>query len=231
MSRKAVSCEHFASLAYFDVVSFAFETIEQAIENQPLAFVDRNAGECFPEPRLGEHGGERSLRAVDGAAETGQQPLHPRSDVPLALLRVFQDVVIRGALLPDLRRHTVESLRAFFGARQGHIGDGPRQTAGTVVERMNGNEPEVCLGGLERRIDGGRFVEPVQERAHFPSQAGRRRSLIMDALPADWAGYDAHRPVRSVRQAPAVILTRPLRPAGNKDACQPNNRLAVSGRT
>jgi hypothetical protein len=117
------------------------EAIQQAVDDHALALVDRHAGDRFPKARFGEDRGERSLGPIDGAPQTAEKPIHPGCDVHGALLCPFQDVVIGGAFLLDLGRHAVESLRTVFGARQRHVGNGPRQAAVAIVEGMDGYEP------------------------------------------------------------------------------------------
>ena len=70
----------------------------------------------------------------------------------VALLRRFKNVVVIVALLPDLRRHAVEALRAFFGPRQRHVRDGARDAPVAVVEGVDGDKPEVRERGFEDGI-------------------------------------------------------------------------------
>lgn len=44
------------------------------------------------------------------------------------------DVVVGLALLPDLRRHAVETLRAVLGACERRVGDGMRDSSVAVLE-------------------------------------------------------------------------------------------------
>ncbi len=83
------------------------------------------------------------------------------------MLRLFEDVVVPGALVADLGGHAVEALRAAFGSGKGHVGDGAGDAAVAVVEGVDGDEPEVGLRGFEDGVDGGGRVEPFQEGAHF----------------------------------------------------------------
>ncbi len=55
------------------------------------------------------------------------------------------------ALALDLRRQTVEPLWTAIGTRQQQIADGSGNTAIAVVERMQGDEPQVAEAGLEQR--------------------------------------------------------------------------------
>ena len=67
MSRRAVSEEHFAIVAHFDVVSFP-STVQQSIQHHTLALVDRNVTQGLPEARLLKNSSERRLSAIDRAA-------------------------------------------------------------------------------------------------------------------------------------------------------------------
>ena len=179
-------------LRIFRCSELTLEAIQQAVEDQALSLVDRGTCNRIPEPRFGEDGGERSLCAVDSAPQTAEKPVHPGSDVHCPLLGSFQDVVIGGALLLDLGRHAVEALRTVFGACQSHIGDGPRQAAVAVVERMDGHQPEVRLACFQHGVNGGRRVEPVQECSHVPTEPRSRRCFKMDVLPAYRTGDNLH---------------------------------------
>ena len=55
-------------------------------------------------------------------------------------------------------------------------------------------------------------VEPVEETPHLGSSRARRRRLVVDALAADRAGDDLHRPASSSRHAPTVILRHAAAP-------------------
>jgi hypothetical protein len=76
------------------------------------------------------------LRLIDGAMERVEEPGEPLGDVQRPLLRPLQDVVVSLAFALDLRRQTVEALRAAIGTRQQQVADGPGDTAIAVVERV-----------------------------------------------------------------------------------------------
>jgi hypothetical protein len=97
-----------------------------------------------PETRLDQHRIQRDLRLIDSAMERVEKPHQPLRHVHRALLRAFEDLVIRLALALDLRRETIEALRAAIGAREQQIADRPRDAAVTVVERMQGDEPQMA---------------------------------------------------------------------------------------
>ena len=80
--------------------------------------------------------------------EAVQEPGQPVGDVEITFLRVFKDVVVGIALLPDLRRHGVEAVCAFFRAREAHIRNRARDPAVPVGERMDRHEPEMRKCGL-----------------------------------------------------------------------------------
>src|SRR5438270_9068210 len=90
-------------LGVFRCRELALKTIQQAVQHEALALVDRKTGDSFPETCLREDGAEGRLRAIDGATKTGEEPFHPGRDVQGPLLHLLEDVVVAGALLPDLR--------------------------------------------------------------------------------------------------------------------------------
>ena len=100
--------------------------------------------ECFSQKRAFlRTAAKRDFRAIEGAIEAVQKPFHPGRNIEVAFLRRFQNVVVGVALLPDLRGHAVEALRAVFRAREGHIGDGARDASVAVIERVDGHEPQM----------------------------------------------------------------------------------------
>ena len=68
MSRWAVSCEHFASAAYFEVVS---------LPSNPLTVVEFHIFYVVPEARFGQDRAQGFLGAIDGASEAAEEPFHP----------------------------------------------------------------------------------------------------------------------------------------------------------
>src|SRR5205823_314213 len=102
----------------------------------------------LPKARLPEHAGQDTFRAIKGATKTRKEPLQPSCDFETVFLRRFQNVVIRFALLTDLRRHAVKALWALFGARKRHVGNGARDAPIAVIERVNGHEPQMRDPGL-----------------------------------------------------------------------------------
>lgn len=137
------------SLRVFRGSELPFEPVEQAVEDVALPVIERDAAVTLPELRLAEHGGENPFRAVEGAIKTGEEPAQPRRDFKITFLRRLQHTVIVLALLPDLCRHAVKSLRTLFRTRKLHIGDGAGDTAVTVLEGVDGDEPQMRNAGLE----------------------------------------------------------------------------------
>src|ERR1700730_17261084 len=97
----------------------------------------------FPKVRFLENNGERFLSTIEGAVEAAQEPFHPGRYVEIALLRRFQYVVVGIAFEPDLSGHAVKALCALFRARERHISDSSRDASVAVLERMDGDEPQM----------------------------------------------------------------------------------------
>ena len=184
----------------------------------------------LPEARLGDHARERRLCAVDRARQAAEKPLHPRRDVHRALLRLFEDAVVVAPLLPDLRRHAVEPLRAALRSRQRHIGNRPRDPSVAVVERMDRDEPEMAPAqpSTPARWSTSPLNHSRKRRISSSRRAAAGASKCTRSRPT---GPDTTciGPVRSSRHAPTVIRVHPAAPVGNSDACHANSRSAVSG--
>ena len=120
---------------------FAFKAIQQAVEQEPLTAVEGLARVRLPEPRLGQHGLQRHLRALDRALEAAQEPFDPYRHVQRSLLALLQHIVVGRALLLDLRRQAVEPLRTAFRPGQHQVGDRPRDPTVAVIEGVNRDEP------------------------------------------------------------------------------------------
>src|SRR3546814_7742397 len=107
-----------------------------------------------------------------------EKPLPPRRYVEGALLRALEQVVIDLPLLPDLRRHAVETLWALVRARQAHVRDVARDPAVPILERVDGYEPQLGEAGLEDGVDAALALEPVEESPHLHVEvSGHRRSV------------------------------------------------------
>ena len=194
MSRSAVSCEHFASFAYFDVVSLPSKPSSRRLRTKTLALVERDAADALPEARLGEDRA-RALSARRRWRDRGsQKPFHPRRDVQRALLRALKDVVVRRPLLPDLRRHAVEALGL----------SSERASAMSAIARAM--RPLPSSNGwivTNQRCASPAFRQRHRCRAGLLNQSGSGAISCVDAhgwrrlevhpFPADRPGDDLHR--------------------------------------
>lgn len=115
----------------------ALQTVEHSVQNKPLAVIQIDARQCFPESRLLHDFAERDPCVLDRAAQTCQKPFELRPHIHIALLCRLKDLVISGALLLDLCRHAVEALWAVLGARKCHVGNGTRDTAIAAIKWMD----------------------------------------------------------------------------------------------
>ncbi len=225
MSRAAVSCEHLASAAYLDEVSFPSNPPSRRLMIRRWRSLSAAAAWTSQKRALRSTEGEDGLGAGEGAVQALEEPADPRRDVELAFLRALKALVIGFPLDADLRGHAVETLRASLRTRQRHVGDRTRDASVAILERVDGDEPEMGDGGENDRVDAARCVEPRQEGTHLRWQGARRPA------PSKWTcsrptGPETTciGPDSAVRQAPTVILAMPLRPVGNSAACQPNRR-------
>src|SRR3954447_21362532 len=107
----------------FRRVELAFESIQQAVENIALTVVEGPRGVLLPELGFTKDGGKNLVRTVECAIEASEKPFQPRRDIEIALLRRFEQIVVRLTLQTDLRRHAVEALRAVLGSGKRHIGN------------------------------------------------------------------------------------------------------------
>ena len=182
----------FRKLRPFRGGEFALEPIEKAGKHIALALIQREARNTLPKPVLVQHRVKGCPGAVNGPFQAIQKPVHPYGNVHRALLGRFQYFVIVCALLPDLRRHAVEALRALFGTGQRHVGNGPGDPPVAVFKRMDGDKPEVGQSGPEHPIHFVGLVEPLEKTCHFPVKPLGRRRLEMHPLMTDRAGNHLH---------------------------------------
>ena len=133
----------FRELGPFRCGELPFESIEQPVEHTPLPIVHRDFADSVPKSSLEEHRGKGGLCPFYGTIQAAEEPVHPGRDIESFPSASPPGCRSRGTLLPDLRRHAVEALRAFFGARERQVGDGPRDTAIAIVKRMNGHKPKM----------------------------------------------------------------------------------------
>src|SRR5262245_6056173 len=110
ISRYAVSCEHFASFAHFEDVSFTSKPLRILLRTSRWRIVDCCAGMTLPEPCLAENCGERLLGCIEGPVHAANEPLQPRGDVECLLLGSLQYVVIGIPFKTDLCGHAIKSL-------------------------------------------------------------------------------------------------------------------------
>ena len=113
-----------------------------------------------PERRSGEDGAVLGFGLADGTAEARDEPRQPLGDVQCPSLRRLQRPVITRSLPPDLRRYAIESPARSFHLRQSQIGDGAGDPAVAVIERVDGDEPQVRDGAAQQAVDRGTAVEP-----------------------------------------------------------------------
>src|SRR5262249_8150152 len=81
----------------------AFESVEKAIENQPLSLIEPDVSMLLPKSRLLKHCAERSLSPVDSLTKAAEKPFAPQRDVERALLRPLADLVVLVPLVSNLR--------------------------------------------------------------------------------------------------------------------------------
>ncbi len=151
MSRSAVSGEYLAMTAHLLLVSLPSKPSSSRLSSFTWRSFMGVAAQVLPEARLGQDGIQRVLRLIDGAMERVEEPGEPLGDVHRSLLGPLQDVVVGLALPLDLRRQTIEALWAAVGTCQQQVADGPSDTSVAIVERVQGDEPEMPEAGLEQR--------------------------------------------------------------------------------
>ncbi len=103
----------------------------------------------FPESGFPEHGRQGGFRAVEGAVQAAEEPLHPRRDIKDALVGPLQNVAIVVSFETDLGGNAVEAFWALLGACQ-------LQVAGSIAAA--GLEESLWLCPIEdrRRLDSRR---------------------------------------------------------------------------
>jgi hypothetical protein len=88
---------------------------------------------------------------------------------------------------------------------------------------MDGHEPQVTQSRLQDLVDIGVPVEPVEEGLRVPFEPRRWGCHEVDALPADGAGDDLHRPGAVVTPGADPDLPRPAA-AGGKQGSVPREK-------
>ena len=110
--------------------------VEQAVEGFALAFVERRSLMAEPEAGLGDDSLDGGFRAVAGRGDFDEEPSEPRGDVEAAALGCFERVVIRFAVTHDLGGEREHAQRLAFVLAERHVGDGAREAAVAVLERV-----------------------------------------------------------------------------------------------
>jgi hypothetical protein len=88
--------------------------------------------------------------------------------------------------------HAVKALSTVFRAREQQTGERSRNTSVAVIERMNGDEPQMRDAGFEDEIRVGARIEPAEKRRHLCWNSVRRRGFIMHALAPGRPGHHLH---------------------------------------
>src|SRR5258708_38558347 len=111
-------------LRIFRCGELTLEAVQETVKHKALTIVERDSLDTLPEACFNKDSAESGLRPVNGASQTAEKPFHPARDVHRSFLRLLQDAVVSGTLLPNLCGHAVEALWAVFRTRQSHIGEG-----------------------------------------------------------------------------------------------------------
>ena len=143
-----------------------------------------------------KHRGQGCLGSLERTSQADQEPRHPRRDIQRSLLRPFQNPVIGIPFLADLPGHAVEALRALLGSRQRPVGNRPRDAAVAIVERVNGDKPQVRQCRPEYGIGTVRLVRPIKEPSHLLIQEWSGRRFVVNPFPAYGTGDNFHRSIR-----------------------------------
>src|SRR5947199_2164230 len=141
-------------------MQFALKTVQQLVEHKTLAVVQRCGGMRFPETSFLQNAAECFFRAVKGTIKATEKPLQPWGNIEAAFLRLLEHFVIGFSLRPDLRGHTVETLRALFRTGQRHISDRARNAPVAIVKRMNRDKPQMSKPRPQDRIGLICSIEP-----------------------------------------------------------------------
>ncbi len=164
-----------------------------------------------------------------------EEPGEPLCHIQRLLLGTFQNVVVGLAFPLDLRRQAVETLGAAICAGKKQIANGACDTAVAVVERVQGDEPQMGKPRLDQRRLVRCAVGPVKKASHLGFQPVGRRRFEMHPLAAERAGNHLHRTSGIVAPAAHVYPDEPC-VAGGKQCCVPpeqaipgERRIAVGG--
>lgn len=86
----------------------------------------------------------------------------------------------------------MKALCTSVGACQEQVTDCPSNTTIAVVERVQGDKPEMPKAGLEQWRFGRWAIEPIEEPVHFQIKVFGGWRLKMYALAANRSGNDLH---------------------------------------
>lgn len=97
----------------------------------------------LPEPALVQHPVNPRHRLLQTTQQRFQEPFQPVGNIQRGLLAGFQCLVVTGAIFEDAGRHCIKSNGLVLTLGQGQVSDSTRQPSIAVIERMQGDEPEV----------------------------------------------------------------------------------------
>src|ERR1700730_169757 len=106
-----------------------------------------------PERVFGENARGQILCFGNGSAQAVEKPDEPLRNIEVAFLCRFKNLVVALALLSNLRRHAVKTLRAVLQPGQGHLRNGARDSSVSVFQWMDGHEIKMCQACLDEWLD------------------------------------------------------------------------------
>ncbi|SIN83089.1 hypothetical protein SAMN05444168_0708 [Paraburkholderia phenazinium] len=207
---------------------FAFESIKETIKQFGLRLIQRHGGPTLPETRFGEHGAEGMLGAVHCAVERVEEPCEPGRHVARTFLRHFEDVVVVLALSLNLRRQAVEAwgLPSACSSSKSTKARAIRplpSSKGSNVTNHRWASPALRTGGSPESLltqSRNRTVSASSRSAGGASKWTRWRPIGPETT--------CMGPFASSRQVPTRTRDMPLKPVGNRTACQANRRSLVT---
>lgn len=148
-----------------------------------------------------------------------QEPSQPRGHVQTAALGMLEDVVVSLPFPQKLGREAEQAHGLAFVPAEHHVGNSTCQATVAILERMQGDEPEVSNPGPDQAVYRSRgMIDPLQVAGKLRVQSGTRRCDEIHLLPADGPGDYLHRLF-------AAQLSHPngLQPgiAGGEQGCLP----------
>ena len=146
-----------------------------------------------PEPRLGERARHGTFRRAGSRFDLLHEPDQPAGDFEPTALRAFEDGVVVLPFAQELRGKAEAAHRPALVLRQRHVGNGARDPAVAVFERMQGDEPQVGKPGANQAVRFGlRRVEPAKEAIEFRFQYLPGWRDEVDPLPVNAARDHLH---------------------------------------